>query len=74
MQRSSDKGIVISNDTPLSLKMGLLQDPPRCYQWHLYSLLLADKSFVQFISTKITAFLEINSTPGMSSSQSMGNT
>ena len=37
-----------------------------CYQWHLNPILLLDKEFVNFNSSKMTLFLETNSTPGMS--------
>ncbi len=39
--------------------------PPKNHQWSFNTGSLKDKDFVKFISSNISSFLEINSTPGM---------
>ncbi|KAI5085645.1 hypothetical protein C0J45_2327, partial [Silurus meridionalis] len=68
VKSSSYESIIISDHAPVTLELAL----PGCYRslypWKINVLLLSDNHFVQFLSEKISTFLEINSTEGISTS------
>jgi len=67
-KRGGNEAIVISDHGPLSMKILIPDTQPIYRPWRLNALLLSEEEFVSFISSEIKSFLEINQTPGMSSS------
>ncbi len=65
LQDCSYECIVVSDLAPVVLGLNFPKAPPKNYQWSFNTGLLKDKDFVTFISSNISSFLEINSTPGM---------
>lgn len=59
------QAIVISDHAPLLMTLCIPTSATNYRPWRFNSLLLSDEKFVQFISTEMTSFLEINQTPGM---------
>ena len=59
---------VISDHSPLTMKMCIPGAMPNHRQWRLNSLLLSEEAFVNHIKSEIASFLEHNQTPGMSAS------
>jgi len=60
--------MVISDHGPLSMKMSIPDTQSSYRSWRLNPLLLSEDEFTEFISSEIKIFLDINQTPGMSSS------
>lgn len=59
---------IISDHAPLLMRLDMPTSQDNYRPWHLNNLWLSDACFVQFISSEISAFMEYNKTPGMSSS------
>lgn len=60
-------GIVISDHSPVILKLCFPGNMAPQRMWRLNSRLLADDNFTKFINSQIDFFLEINDNPDMSS-------
>uniref|UniRef100_A0A9J8CV62 Reverse transcriptase domain-containing protein n=1 Tax=Cyprinus carpio carpio TaxID=630221 RepID=A0A9J8CV62_CYPCA len=63
---SSYGSIVISDHAPVILDLALPGGSIISHFWRMNVLLLSDSRFVEFISEKISTFLEVNSTEGIS--------
>lgn len=59
-------GIVISDHSPVCMKLNFTDNIPSRRVWRLNPSLLADKEFKSFISKQIDFFLETNQTPDIS--------
>lgn len=60
--------MVISDHGPLIMKMYIPDTQSTYRAWRFNPLLLSEDEFTKFISSEIKVFLDINQTPGMSSS------
>ena len=60
-------GIVISDHSPVILKLHFPENTPPQRMWRLNNRLLADDNFTKFINSQIVFFLELNDTPDISS-------
>lgn len=60
-------GIVISDHSPVILKLEFPEYTPPQRMWRLNSRLLADDDFKEFINSQIVFFLDLNDTPDISS-------
>ncbi len=65
LQDCSYESKVVSDHAPVVLGLNFAKAPPKNHQWSFNTDSLKDKDFVKFISSNISSFLEINSTPGM---------
>ncbi len=65
LQDCSYQSIVISGHAPIILDLQIPYQPPKYCQWCLNPGLLSDKDFIEFISSNISSFMEVNTTPGM---------
>lgn len=61
-------GIVISDHSPVMLKLSFPENTPPQQTWRPNTRLLADDNFKKFINSQIVFFLELNDSPEISSS------
>ncbi len=66
LQDCSYQSTVISDHAPIILELQIPHQPPKYCQWRFNPGLLYDKDFIEFISSNISSFIEVNTTPGMS--------
>lgn len=59
--------IVISDHCPLTMNLCIPDSQSNYRPWRLNPLLLSDDTFIGFIASEISLFLDVNQTPGMSS-------
>lgn len=65
-QKCEYQPIVVSDHAPLLIEFNIPGAGAQRTHWRFNSLLLSDDSFVEFMSSQISLFLEINTTPDVS--------